>query len=73
MRARGEGQVDGQGEGPSSSSNLQPVEGPNVRKRKVCGLCSYKNRRMTKSYCSKCNTAICGKHKVDYCIKCASN
>lgn len=70
---QGEGQVDGQGEGPSSSSNLQPVEALNVRKRKVCGFCSYKKRRMTKSYCSKCNTAICGEHKVDYCIKCASN
>lgn len=39
---QGEGQVDGSGEGQSSSSNdLQSVEGPNVRKRKVCGLCSY--------------------------------
>lgn len=71
---QGEGQVDGQGVGQSSSSNdLQPVEAPNVRKRKVCGLCSYKKRRMTKSYCSKCNTAICGEHKVDFCIKCVSN
>ncbi|GBP28513.1 hypothetical protein EVAR_22976_1 [Eumeta japonica] len=66
-----EGQGEGQNEGqPSSSNNTQPLEVPN-KKRKICGLCSYKKRRMTKSLCSKCNTAICGEHKVDFCLRCA--
>lgn len=41
------------------------------KKIKICGLCSYKKRRTTKSLCSKCNTAICGEHKVDLCQWCA--
>ncbi|GBP63724.1 PiggyBac transposable element-derived protein 4 [Eumeta japonica] len=66
-----EGQGEGQNEGqPSSNNNTQPLEVPN-KKRKICGLCSYKKRRMTKSLCSKCNTAICGEHKVDFCLRCA--
>lgn len=62
---------EGQTQGHPSSSN--DVESALNRKRKVCGLCSYKKRRMTKSYCKKCDTAICGEHKVDFCIKCATN
>ncbi|XP_045456889.1 piggyBac transposable element-derived protein 4-like [Melitaea cinxia] len=62
---------EGQGQPSSSNNDLQPLEAVN-RKRKICGLCSYKKRRMTKCYCSKCNTAICGEHKVDFCVQCAS-
>lgn len=56
---------------PSATNDLQPAEAPTSNKRKACGLCSYKKRRMTKSVCAKCNTAICGEHKVDFCIKCS--
>ncbi|CAG5018509.1 unnamed protein product [Parnassius apollo] len=68
----GSGHDEGQGQSqPQSSNDLQPTEAPNSRKRKICGLCSYTKRRMTKSSCAKCNSAICGEHKVDFCSKCA--
>lgn len=52
-------------EEPSTSSS-----GEN-RKRKTCGKCHYKKKRMTKSMCSNCKVAICGEHKVDFCVTCA--
>lgn len=57
----------------NSTANLRPTQAQYLNKRKVCGLCSYKQRRMTKSYCTKCKTAICGEHKADFCLNCAQN
>uniref|UniRef100_A0A0K8VSK6 PiggyBac transposable element-derived protein domain-containing protein n=1 Tax=Bactrocera latifrons TaxID=174628 RepID=A0A0K8VSK6_BACLA len=56
---------------PSATNDLQPAEALTSNKRKACGLCSYKKRRMKKSVFAKCNTAICGEHKADFCIKCS--
>lgn len=63
-----------QGQSGQSTSRNDPgsTETANLRKRKICGLCPYKKRRMTKTYCSKCSTAICGEHKIDFCTSCAS-
>lgn len=55
----------------STSRNESVSTGHNIRKRKICGICSYKKRRMTKSICSQCSIAICGEHKIDFCTSCA--
>lgn len=57
----------GHGEESSTSS-----AGEN-RKRKTCGKCHYKKKRMTKSVCSKCKVSICGEHKIDFCVTCAKD
>ena len=67
----GLGHDEGQGQSQSQSSNgPQPSQAANSRKRRTCGLC-HTRRRMTKSSCVKCNSAICGEHKVGFCSKCA--
>ncbi|XP_039286826.1 piggyBac transposable element-derived protein 4-like [Nilaparvata lugens] len=38
--------------------------------RKYCGLCHYRKRRFTTTYCSKCNKPICGEHQVKMCPGC---
>lgn len=43
---------------------------PEPKKRRYCGFCSYKKRRMTKAQCCKCQKAICGEHNIDICQDC---
>lgn len=43
---------------------------PEPKKRRYCGFCSYKKRRMTKAQCYKCKKAICGEHNIDICQDC---
>lgn len=45
---------------------------PENRKRKICGLCPYKKRRMTKTYCAACKIAICGEHTFNFCPSCST-
>lgn len=69
-------EVQSQQEDKMTSNNGHEVQtcssASNMRKRKICGKCSYKKRRMTKTVCSKCKISICGEHKVDFCLTCAS-
>lgn len=43
---------------------------PEPKKRRYCGYCSYKKKRMTKTQCYKCKKAICGEHNIDVCQDC---
>ena len=38
-----------------------------TNKKKICGFCLYKKRRMTKYSCHSCKKAICGEHTVPTC------
>lgn len=67
-----------QGQQPSDQVSIDEEEsstssrGEN-RKRKTCGKCHYKKKRMTKSICANCKVAICGEHKIDFCVTCAKD
>ncbi|XP_045763663.1 piggyBac transposable element-derived protein 4-like [Maniola jurtina] len=43
---------------------------PEPKKRRYCGFCYYKKKRMTKTQCSKCKKPICGEHNIDICRDC---
>jgi hypothetical protein len=57
--------------GPSDSRSSLTSGDTTAKKRKTCGVCSYKKRRMTKNSCSNCNIPICGEHNIDFCPTCA--
>ncbi|CAH2105849.1 unnamed protein product [Euphydryas editha] len=48
-------------EAASSSTQEQ------TKKRKICGFCPYKKRKMTKYSCYLCKKPICGEHTVPTC------
>lgn len=48
------------------SSGDQPVS----KKRRYCGFCPSKIRRMSKMICCKCDTPLCGGHKNLVCNCC---
>lgn len=39
-------------------------------KRKICALCPYNLRRMTKTVCRILGKSICGEHKFEICASC---
>ena len=40
--------------------------------RKYCHICPTARKRMTTTYCPKCNKPICGEHTAKMCFRCFS-
>lgn len=51
-------------------SNIEETNKSNKGERKYCGLCSYKKRRYTTTYCMKCHLPVCGEHQQKICSSC---
>ncbi|CAG4955573.1 unnamed protein product [Colias eurytheme] len=45
--------------------------GPSGTKKKVCGYCDYKKRRMTRFQCKQCKKYMCMDHRGLMCVECA--
>ncbi|XP_066257793.1 piggyBac transposable element-derived protein 4-like [Euwallacea similis] len=52
----------------------QPIQNQehtqNKGKRSYCSLCPTVKKRMTTTYCYKCNRALCGEHQIKICDGC---
>lgn len=55
---------------PKSNDDSLDGNGQNLKKRKCCGFCPSRIRRMTKTKCERCNVPICGEHKTVTCPNC---
>jgi len=54
----------------AQDENPDPPQPSSGAERRMCGVCSYKMRRMTKQQCPHCKNALCGEHQVILCQQC---